>query len=216
MRVLMGGSFDPVHIGHLQTAQEISALLGVDRVLLVPAACSPLKSAGTSGQHRLAMLQHALLGFPAIAVDDSELQRPPPSYTVDTLRQHRLDIGPATALVWVMGSDALAHIPRWKDWQQITTLAHVLVVQRPGHALPSHGPVANWLHQHPCPASLAALHCTPCGCIAIAELTPCPFSSSAIRLALAQGQTPAGLPPTVLAYIHQHRLYHTAGTTPTH
>ena len=217
MRVLMGGSFDPVHTGHLQAAQDISVLLQTDRVWLVPAACSPLKPTGTEAQHRLTMLQLALAHYPALAVDDCELKRPAPSYTIDTLHQHRQQIGAEMALVWVMGSDGLTQLPHWKDWQRITAVAHLLVVQRPGHALPTHGPVAAWWQQHPCLSTHpAALHCTPCGSVAAITLKPCPFSSSAIRLALAHGQAPEGLPPAVLTYIQQHRLYHTDHITPTH
>jgi nicotinate (nicotinamide) nucleotide adenylyltransferase len=123
MTILFGGSFDPVHEGHLKTAIALRDLLGVPTVSLLPAARSPLKPESTADSHRLAMLQLAIADCiannHALTIDDRELRRPPPSYTVDTLLELRAEIGTDAPLVWVMGADTLAGLSQWKNWQSL-------------------------------------------------------------------------------------------------
>jgi cytidyltransferase-like protein len=118
--ILFGGSFDPVHEGHLKTAEALRLALGLSSVTLLPAARSPLKPAGTPDSHRLSMLQRAIVDYPGLLVDDRELRRPPPSYSVDTLRELRAEIGSDWPLGWVIGTDTLQGLSQWKDWQQLT------------------------------------------------------------------------------------------------
>lgn len=212
MRVLMGGSFDPVHDGHIQTAIELTTLLGVEQIHLVPAACSPLKQPGyVSDMHRLAMLHLAATTHSVLHINECELLRPAPSYTIDTLRQQRAALGPNEPLVWVIGSDALSSLHRWKDWQDMTQLAHLLVVARPGFPLPAHSPATQWFlarpRPQPRPGNLDALHCSPHGLCTITSLTPQPFSSTAIRLSLSRSERPAGLTDAVWHYICENKLY---------
>lgn len=211
MHVVLGGSFDPVHEGHLHTAAALRERLGIPGLTLLPAARSPLKPAGTPDRHRLAMLQLAVQDFPGLLVDDRELRRPPPSYTIDTLRELRSELGTTSPLVWVLGADTLADLSRWKDWQQLTALAHLLVVERPGARWPATGPVAEWLATLPAAASADQLQCRPSGALMRIALPPQPFSSTALRMALAQRSPdtakPAGLPEGVWRYITEHHLY---------
>jgi nicotinate-nucleotide adenylyltransferase len=211
MIVLLGGSFDPVHDGHLKTAEALRDQLGAATVALLPAARSPLKSASTPDVHRLAMLQVATANHKGLKIDTREMHRPPPSYTVDTLLEMRAEHGPDVSLVWVMGSDILHTLAQWKDWQTLTQLAHLLVVNRPGAEWPWSGVVADWLAHLPSVTSLDQLQCSPCGKLARIELPPQPFSSTGIRSALQQrrqdSEKPAGLPDGVWQYILEHDLY---------
>ncbi|HQQ63211.1 MAG TPA: nicotinate-nucleotide adenylyltransferase [Pseudomonadales bacterium] len=215
MHILFGGSFDPVHEGHLRTAEALRQRLGTTEIFLLPAARSPLKQHSTPDQHRLAMLQLALRDYPSLKIDDRELRRPPPSFTIDTLRELRLELGAAEPIVWVIGADALEYLSQWKDWQQLTSLAHLLVVERPGGRWPEQGPVADWLAGFTAPcttdAELNQLQCAPGGKLARINLTPMPVSSTAIRNALAARMPgtakPDGLPDSVWHYIIEHSLY---------
>lgn len=217
MKVLFGGSFDPVHEGHLKTAQALGEELHVPVVSLVPAACSPLKPASTADIHRLAMLQLAIANYPGIDIDDNELQRPPPSFTVDTLQAVRAEAGLNTPLVWVIGADILSQLSRWKNWQALTNLAHLLIVDRPGTEWPHTGPVAEWLVTLPAVSNPDQLQCFPNGRLARMALPPQPFSSTAIREQLyhrgKNATRPEGLPVCVWDYILQHDLY-LPGTSP--
>jgi len=217
MTILFGGSFDPVHEGHLKTAIALRDLLGAPTVSLLPAARSPLKPESTADAHRLAMLQLAIADYPGLTIDDRELRRPPPSYTVDTLLELRAEIGADTPLVWVMGADTLTGLSQWKNWQGLTELAHLLIVERPETTWPTNGVVADWLAALPSEASVYQLQCSPKGKLARLALPPQPFSSTAIRANLQQRGTnstkPNGLPNTVWQYILQHNLY-LSGTLP--
>ena len=209
--ILFGGSFDPVHEGHLKTAEALRLALGLSSVTLLPAARSPLKPAGTPDSHRLSMLQRAIVDYPGLLVDDRELRRPPPSYSVDTLRELRAEIGSGWPLGWVIGTDTLRGLSQWKDWQQLTDLAHLLVVERPHASWPTQGAVAGWLATLPSVTSVDQLQCFPHGKLLRLALPPQPFSSTAIRAELNQrdkdSTRPDGLPDSVWQYILQHDLY---------
>ena len=127
---VFGGSFDPVHVGHLAIAHAALDSVPLDRVLFVPARRSPLKDRGpVAGEaDRLAMLERAITGEPRFAVSRAELDREGPSYTVDTLA----GLAGSDALFLILGSDAIADLPRWKDPERITGLATLVVADRPG------------------------------------------------------------------------------------
>lgn len=147
MHVIYGGTFDPIHHGHLRLALEIGDRLGVDRVTLVPCHIPPHRGAtGASPEQRLRLLELAIAGERQLCVDDRELVRGGASYTADTLRQLRAEIGPDRPLVMVVGTDAFAGLDRWDSWQQIPELAHIVVVRRPGPQLDPEGrPAVCWL-----------------------------------------------------------------------
>lgn len=130
---VFGGTFDPIHLAHLRCAEEAREQLGLDRILLVPAADPPHKSARrvTAAHHRLAMVKLAAAGNPHFRVSTVELERRGPSYTVDTLRSLRLRLAPATRLVLLLGLDAFREIGTWKDYRRLFTLADLAVWTRP-------------------------------------------------------------------------------------
>jgi len=216
VRILFGGSFDPVHDGHIRTALALRQLTGCPAVYLLPAACSPLKKTVTADHHRLAMLELAVAGEDGLLIDSRELQRPPPSYTIDTLLDIRREAGTTESLAWVVGSDSLQFLCDWKDWQRICTLAHLIVIDRPGWPWPASGPVAGWLASLPACRGADQLHYAPCGQLLRLSLPPQPFSSTDIRAALARGSAnttrPAGLHEGVWRYINDHHLYRNGNT----
>ena len=132
---VLGGTFDPIHHGHLAIAEVAREALGLERVVFVPAAASPFKTDGeaTDAVHRLAMVEAAIEGNPAFAASRLELDRPAPSYTVDTLAALATDGTGPDALWLVLSSEALAGLPRWHEPSRILDLARLAVVPRAGH-----------------------------------------------------------------------------------
>jgi nicotinate-nucleotide adenylyltransferase len=143
---VFGGSFDPVHLGHLIAAQEAATRLGLDQVRLVPAGVQPLKrdAHAAPAADRLAMLRLAVEGDARLVVDDRELRRPGPSYTVDTLRELRA-AHPDAELCMLVGADAAADLPTWHEATAIPSLARVVVLTRPGVRPPAHPLIAQTL-----------------------------------------------------------------------
>lgn len=204
---LLGGTFDPVHHGHVQSALELKQRLSFSQFYLLPCHIPPHRQLpGVSSQHRLAMVKLAIAGT-ELAVDDRELLRQQPSYTVDTLQQLRQEQGSAVSIVWVMGTDAFASLDSWHRWQDLLGLAHIVVIARPGESLPEQGPVAQLLASHRA-ASAEQLRGQPAGLIWLESLTPYPVSATLIRQALLHNAPVSHyLPASVLNYIQQHRLY---------
>ncbi|HEX4869432.1 MAG TPA: nicotinate-nucleotide adenylyltransferase [Moraxellaceae bacterium] len=204
---LYGGSFDPVHLGHVATAQELLGRLPFREIRFLPAARSPLKAAVTADAHRIAMLERALAGHPGLVLDRSELALPPPSYTVDTLRRARAGLGPDEPLVFILGLDSFLELPRWKDWTALADAAHLLVVSRPGNH-PAFAPaLAAWLDGRRAqdPAELAA---APGGRVLFVATAPHDIASRTIRAAVRDGaDTSRWLAPAVRDYIDHHHLY---------
>jgi nicotinate-nucleotide adenylyltransferase len=134
---IFGGTFDPIHIGHLAIAEDARWALGVDQVLFVPAAQQPLKQGQTPGataEQRLHMVELAIADNPHFAVSDAEVQRGGMSYTVDTVAEIRETL-PEAELFFVLGADALVLLPRWHQIEHLITLCHFAVLRRPGVTL---------------------------------------------------------------------------------
>jgi nicotinate-nucleotide adenylyltransferase len=132
---VLGGTFDPIHVGHLVAASEVHHALGLDTVLLVPANAQPLKPAPTaSGSERLAMCEAVAATDPRLGVSDVDVARGGATYTVDTLADLRKG-NPGAEFFFITGADALATLPRWKDYETLITLATFVGVTRPGHSL---------------------------------------------------------------------------------
>lgn len=210
---LYGGSFDPVHLGHVTTAEELMQRLPFAEIRFLPAARSPLKQHSSANTHRLAMLKLALEGKQGLTIDEKELHRPPPSYSVDTLREIRAELGPEQPLVFIMGADSFAGLPRWKDWQQLTAHAHLLVVSRPGHEPVFSEELAHWLKKRRITAAKSlesrALPDGQGGVLFI-QTAPHDVASRDIRAALARPHatdTSHWLNPAVRDYIERHHLY---------
>ena len=213
---LYGGTFDPIHLGHLHAARSVCSKLGLARLRLLLSARPGHRDAPSAPvEARWTMLRLACANDPALVPDDLELRRAvrqtAPSYTVDTLLEVRLAL-PDEPLLWVIGSDALAGLPTWHRWQELLDLAHLVVLHRPGRALPNAGPVAELMAARRVETASAALRSKPAGSIVVLELEMLPISATAVREALAKG-APVDklLPPAVATYILQHRLYGVMG-----
>jgi len=210
---LMGGTFDPVHYGHLRAADDVRAALGLAEVRLVPAGDPPHRAApAASAEQRLAMLDLAVAEFPGLVVDPREIAREGKSYTVLTLEELRAE-APARPLVLIVGMDAFAGFPTWHRWREVFGLAHVVVVTRPGANADEtiDGDLRDEWHAR-ATADASKLESTPAGTIFVQSIRPQPISSTVIRRALSHGHAGVAevrglLPPAVLAYIDRNQLY---------
>jgi len=194
---VLGGTFDPPHIGHLVVAQEVWWRLGLDKVLFVPAG-EPWHKAGeevTPARHREAMVRLAIAGDPRFELSRVDLERPGPTYTVDTLTELRRTYPPGTEFYFILGTDALAQLPSWRSPEKLVRLARLAVVPRPGFD----------------PVDLDRLEAEIPGLKVAIELVPVPavgISSSEIARRVAAGEPFRYLvPEAVYRYIEAHRLY---------
>ena len=210
---LLGGSFDPVHDGHVALAALFASLLQPDELRIIPAG-NPWQKNGlrATAQQRVAMLELAFAdaGLP-IKVDRQEIERCTPSYTIDTLRQVRAEVGPAASIVFLMGADQLQQLDTWREWRALFEVAHIGVAARPGYwlddaALPA--AVAQEFQQRQ--GKLAQLRNTPSGLAYLAQSLDVDISATQIRAALQRGEhANSRISPVVLDYIQQHNLYTT-------
>lgn len=204
---ILGGTFDPVHYGHLRPARHVMRQSGLDELRLVPGH-QPVHRAPpvASPDQRLTMLRLALEEFPEFVVDERELRRGGPSYTHDTLTDMRREY-PDNHLCLMMGLDAFKGFTGWYRWQQILQLAHVLVMIRPGYGLTSQDEVSALLQRHSL-ATAAGLRAQPAGGILPVQVPAEDVSSTAIRERLRRGQSVHGLLPSpVERWLHQHPVY---------
>lgn len=201
---LFGGTFDPVHQGHVQMALEAKQALGLETLILIPSYQNPLKHRPQlTGQQRLHLLTLALAPLAGLKIDDRELRRQGPSYTVATLRELREELGDETSLVLFMGVDTYAQLMDWHEWQSLTDLGHIAVITRPGYCLPATGVLADWLAA----SSINEIAKQPAGQVIHLALTPMDISSTDVRQQLAMGLMPEGLPQAVATYIKDNQLY---------
>ena len=204
---ILGGTFDPIHHGHLRCAQELLQDLPLDEVRLIPSRIPPHRDTPhASVEQRLRMLKAALDGVPGFIVDARELSREGPSYTVDTLRSLRAEFG-AMPLCLIVGMDAFSGLESWHRWQELIGLAHIVVAHRPGWMAPQTGAVAELLNRHAA-HSAAELRAQPAGRILPWPITGLDISASAIRVQVAAGKSPRFLVPEAVArIIAAERLY---------
>lgn len=204
---ILGGTFDPVHNGHLRVAVEMRDLLSLSEVRLVPVGLPAHRELPVAdAEQRQCMLQAALAGVPGILVDDRELRRDGPSYTVDTLRTLRRDL-PGVALCLIVGTDQFHALDSWHDWRAIVELAHICVAQRPGATMPRSGDVARLLLDRQV-SDVGRLREASGGFIFLGSVPVLDISSTRIRGLIARGQDPSFLlPQAVLEIIHTEHLY---------
>jgi nicotinate-nucleotide adenylyltransferase len=205
---ILGGTFNPIHNGHLRSALELRELLDLQQLLLVPAAVPPLREAPeVAAAARADMVELALAGERALACDRRELSRPGPSYTYDTLAELRREEGAERSLCLVLGTDTLEQIERWHRWRELLDLAHLVVLARPGWRSPESGAVGDWINENAADG-LEALHGSPCGRILALELRQLPISATEIRGMIAAGKSPRYLlPDSVWDYIQRTGAY---------
>ena len=204
---ILGGTFDPVHCGHLRLALEMLNHLALDSVRLLPAADPQLRAPPVAtAAERLDMLNAAVAGFGSLAVDGRELERAGPSYTVDTLGEMRRE-HPGEPLSFILGLDAFLRLDDWERWRKIPELAHLAVARRTGATLPRCGPVARLLDQRGT-ALPDDLRRRPAGFVHVAELPIPDVSASHIRGRLARGHRVDGMvPPAVIEVIERQDSY---------
>jgi len=208
MRCIYGGTFDPVHYGHLRTALEVQQALGVAQVHLLPCALPPHRDEPrVSPDQRLQLLRLAIADQPALAIDDRELQRGGRSYMVDTLRSLREEVGEDAPVCLILGMDAFLGLESWHQWQSLTELAHLLVMQRPGSEWPATGALAELVGRARVEESIA-LSERPAGLLYGLQVTPLGISSTQIRTLLAAKRSPRYLlPDSVLQHITEYNWY---------
>jgi nicotinate-nucleotide adenylyltransferase len=190
---IFGGTFDPIHYGHLRTALELKALLGLGTVHFVPCANPPHRTAMTDGPLRLRMVEAAIRDEPGFVADARELERPGLSYTVDTLTSFRAEFKDRS-LCLLLGMDAFLGLPQWHRWQELTTLAHIVVAHRPGWPAPTTGTLGELLRAQRA-SSAAELSSLPAGRIHVQPVTQLEISSTDLRDSLRAGRDPKFLMP---------------------
>ena len=205
---LFGGTFNPVHLGHLKIAEEMADLLQVEQMRLLPCSIPPHREAPEVGaKQRLAMLRLALANQSVLMSDDLELNRAGPSYTIDTLKLVREDVGESVPLFLCLGMDVLSTIDTWQRWQELLNYCHIAVSPRPGWAQPEKGNLANWIDRHRLD-NLTEVKKASHGHIYFCDLMMLELSSTAIRENIKRGESISSMTPdAVVDYIKQHQLY---------
>jgi len=207
---IVGGTFDPIHAGHLAMAREAQRQLHLEQVLLIPAGAPWQRTPEASALDRLAMARLAVGTAGPIRVDDREVRRHRPTYTLDTLLELRAELGTASPLWLILGADAFLNLPTWHRWEELFLYAHIAVACRPGYDLhkmdmaPALRQRLQRLGTDPQRGSVPS----PAGTIALLDMPLFDVSSTEVRHALHHHQ-PVGdlLPAAVLDYIESHQLY---------
>ncbi len=191
---ILGGTFDPVHIGHLRVALEAADALGAE-LRLMPASIPPHREQPiATGPQRVAILQAALAGQHRLRLDERELSRPGRSYTIDTLIELRDEIGADRSLVLLLGRDAFCGLPSWHRWRDLFDYAHIGVLSRPGHVSAMPDELASEVSSRFIPAASLVDHCA-FGKVFDIAVSPLEISATAIRELLAHGSDPRYLLP---------------------
>ena len=216
---LFGGTFDPVHFGHLRLATELAEAFRLDRVIFVPAGLPYHRGrdAHATNEQRLTMLKLATARDPRFDVDDRELRREGPTYTYDTLVELRRERGPDASLVFLTGSDAFAKIDTWHRWTELFDLAHFAVAVR--------GDDPEWAKKGPgcfprdvwprITLNQREMLSAPSGKVMTFAMTPLAISSTALRELVAANASIRYLTPDpVVEFVRSHRIYSTGGREP--
>ncbi|MGB7931034.1 MAG: nicotinate-nucleotide adenylyltransferase [Gammaproteobacteria bacterium] len=204
---ILGGTFDPVHFGHLRPALEVQEALALQELRLVPCHIPPHRPQPyASAAQRVAMLEAAVGRHPAFRIDTRELQRNGPSYTFDTLMSLREELGDA-GLCLLLGMDAFGDLTTWHRWDELIELCHLVVMTRPGADVPAGGELAGFIRRHRVPAAAGLQH-RPAGRLLFQPVTALAISASRLRALLAEDLSPAFLmPEAVIDIINREGLY---------
>jgi nicotinate-nucleotide adenylyltransferase len=207
--LLLGGSFDPVHQGHVALARYFISLLGPDELRLIPAG-NPWQKQGlrASAAQRVEMLRLAFERTPVtLTIDQQEILRTGPTYSIDTLRAIRAETGPQASLVFLLGADQLRQLNTWKEWRHLFDYAHLCAASRPGFAIDAlPAEVAREFSRRIAPPQ--QIHASSHGLCYLASNLAVNVSATEIRSLLQRGEHPESLVPAgVLDYIERHHLY---------
>ncbi|HEY0664453.1 MAG TPA: nicotinate-nucleotide adenylyltransferase [Gallionella sp.] len=209
---ILGGTFDPIHYGHLRLAEEMLELAHLGEIRFIPAGTPPHREVPqVAAQHRSAMVKLAIAGQPAFVLDEREVGRAGKCYTVDTLRELRAELGAQRPLCLLMGGDAFLQLHTWHEWEQLFELAHIVVGHRPGFALDERISAATpelrrQYQQRQC--TVASLSRQPGGGVVELAIPKLEISATMIRSRVAEDRSIRYLLPNAVAdYIHQHNLY---------
>jgi nicotinate-nucleotide adenylyltransferase len=210
---ILGGTFDPIHYGHLRLAQEVLEQCGLAAVSFIPAGTPPHRSAPhANAQHRLEMLRLALQGNPAFRLDEREIRRTDPCYTVDTLTALRSELGGQVPLCLMMGGDAFLQLHTWHEWKKLFEFAHIAAVQRAGrplgNAMDDADPALQAEYRARLVPAPAALRESPAGAVFVLNMPTLEISATDIRSRGARSRSIRYLLPDAVAdYIQTHELY---------
>ncbi len=204
----MGGTFDPIHNGHLRTALEIRDWLNVGQVALMPSKVPVHRQQpGAGSEQRLTMVEQAVTAEPGLCAEAREILSEKPSYTVLTLESLRAELGDEAPICMILGMDAYLSLPGWDRWQELLQLAHIVVVTRPGWVYQPDKEMQAFTRAHEV-TDKQRLLTAPAGQVIFHELTPLAISATQIRTLVSQGNSPRYLlPDSVWQYIQQQQLY---------
>ncbi|WP_158780582.1 nicotinate-nucleotide adenylyltransferase [Pantoea sp. BAV 3049] len=212
LQALFGGTFDPIHYGHLQPAEALAKLAGLQKITLMPNNVPPHRpQPEASAAQRIKMVELAIAGNPLFNIDLREMQRDTPSYTFETLEALRAERGKQQPLAFIIGQDSLLTLHKWHRWQELLTLCHLLVCKRPGYDSKLETPeLQRWLEEHQADTA-EILHRQTAGRIFMADTPLVSISATEIRERRHRGDACEDLlPAAVLAYIDDQGLYRNA------
>ncbi len=211
---ILGGTFDPIHHGHLRIAQEALEQCNLAQVRFIPCGTPPHRAAPrTSAKQRLEMVLLALHGHPDFVVDAREVARTDPCYTVDTLTALRAEFGPQKPLCLILGGDAFLQLHTWHEWKRLFALAHIVVLQRAGglplgNAMNNADAMLKAEYRARLAPGAGVLHEAPSGAIFVADMPALEISATDIRRRCAERKSIRYLlPDAVTHFIHTHQLY---------
>ena len=207
---LLGGTFNPIHNGHLRLAQELADALNFSEVYFTPSANPPHKAApDVSAQHRAAMVQLAISDNPLFKLDTRELDRAGASYSIDTLISLQEELGGSAPLCLIMGSDAFSKLSTWHRWQALIDYCHIILVQRPmGATQPKLAEELSVLLHNHYTENISDLTTENAGYIHMQKITALDITSTNIRAQLKAGHSPRYLmPDNVIRHIKSNNLY---------
>lgn len=209
LQALFGGTFDPVHYGHLKPVEALANQIGLSRVIIMPNNVPPHRAQPeASSQQRKKMVELAIADKPLFTLDERELRRDTPSYTAQTLQEWREEQGTQHPLAFIIGQDSLLTFPTWHHYETILDNCHLIVCRRPGYPLTMEQEAhQQWLEAH-LTTNPEELHVLPAGRIYLAETPWFNISATLIRERLERGEKCDDLlPESVLAYINEQGLY---------
>ena len=210
---IFGGTFDPIHYGHLRIAEEIVKTVGLQKLYFVPAGMPRLRhSPVASPQHRVEIVRLAIQKNPDFVLDEREIYRDGVSYSIDTVREFKQEFGEEVRLCFVLGADAFINLPEWSNWKELFNLCHFIVSTRPGYTLTLIKELLSKELREECSqrwvSNTESLRKDTSGLIFIASTTMLDISATSIRAHIADGRSVRHLVPSVTVnYISENKLY---------